>query len=442
MPHQDQGRWSVRSALEWIVVPGMFQRISFRRDSRWTPASLVQAALLWAWSEEAALVDRFFTAQQIIAQQSGEQHESVSYQAFLKLLRRRTQVLLAALVAALQRRMERSLADCYRVAGYLAFGIDGTRIDVPRTAANEQAFAPRHCRTRRRGRRRRADEKKVAAPRLALTLLWHLGSGLPWSWRRSSSEVGERAHLLEMLSELPERALLVADAGFVGYDFWQAILAAGHDLVIRVGANVTLLKRLGYYRECQGRVYLWPDSQRERGRPPLVLRLVVAASGRQPVYLVTSVLAKTQLSDRQLIELYRARWGVEVFYRSFKRSFGRHKLRSAAPENAQVELDWSLAALWAAALYAKCQQQKAGHDVARTSIAGVLRIVRRAFRQPHFDLAGLLALALVDRYTRRHKASRDYPRKKTDAPGDSPPLICTATKLQLRIAHQIKRLTA
>lgn len=442
MPHQDHGRLSIRSALEWIVAPRMFQQVSFRKDSRWTPTSLVQAALVWAWSEEAGLVDRFFTAQQVIAEYSGEQHESVSYQAFLKLLRRRTAVLLERLAAALQRRMEHSLADCYRVAGYLAFGIDGTRIDVPRTETNERAFTPRYCRTRRRGRRRRADEKKVARPHIALTLLWHLGSGLPWSWRQSSCQSGERAHLLDMLPALPERALLVGDAGFVGYDFWQAILAQGHDFLIRVGANVSLLRRLGYYRECQGRVYLWPDSQRERGRLPLVLRLVVAAGGRQPVYLVTSVLEKTQLSDRQLIELYRARWGVEVFYRSFKRSFGRHKLRSLAPENAQVELDWSLAALWAAALYAKHQQRKAGHEVTRTSMAGVLRIIRRAVHYPRFHLAKLLAQALVDHYKRRQKASRDYPRKKTDAPGDTPPSLFTATKVRVRLAQQLKRLTA
>lgn len=438
MPPQDQGRSSVCSALEWLVAPGMFAGVSFRQDSRWTPAALVRAALLWGWSEETGLVDRFFTAQQVIAQQRGEQHESVSYQAFLKLLRRRTTVLLAALVATLRRRMKGSLSDCYRVAGYLAFGVDGTRINMPRTAANEQAFAAR----RGRGRRRQAAEKQAAGPQLALTLLWHLGSGLPWSWRQSSSAVGERAHLLELLPELPEHALLVADAGFVGYDLWQAILAAGHDVVIRVGANVRLLKRLGYYRESQQRVYLWPDSHRERGRPPLVLRLVVADGGRQPVYLATSVLAKAQLSDRQLIELYRARWGVEVFYRSFKRTFGRHKLRSLAPENAQVELAWSLVALWAAALYAKCQQRQAGQDVARTSIAGVLRMLRHAIHQPHFRLAKQLANALVDRYTRHCKASRNYPRKKTDAPGDSPPRISKPTTLQLQTARQIKRLTA
>src|SRR5215213_8422241 len=145
MPHQDQGRSAgapaVWTALDWLVPSGMFGGLSFRQECRWKPEALVQAALVWAWSEETSLVDRFFTAQQVIAQGGGEQRESVSYQAFVKLLRRHTAMLLWALIAALQRQMRQKLADDYRVAGYLAFGVDGTRIDVPRTAANEQAFA-------------------------------------------------------------------------------------------------------------------------------------------------------------------------------------------------------------------------------------------------------------------------------------------------------------
>ena len=46
-----------------------------------------------------------------------------------------------------------------------------------------------------------------------------------------------------MVPELPPQALLVADAGFVGYDFWQALLTAGHHFVIRVGANVRLIRQ-------------------------------------------------------------------------------------------------------------------------------------------------------------------------------------------------------
>lgn len=441
MPHQDPGRSisapAVRTALDWLSTPGMFVGLSFRRECRWNPERLVQATLLWAWSEETSLVDRFFVAQQVIAPRGGEQRESVSYQAFVKLLRRHTARLLIMLVAALQRQMEEHFSETDRAGGYAAFGVDGTRIDVPRTAANERAFGAARCRTRRRGRRRKADWKKATGPRISLTTLWHLESGLPWSWRRSSASTGERAHALEMLPQLPAASLIVADAGFVGYDFWQALREAGHDFVIRVGANVTLLKRLGYYRECDRRVYLWPDRAAQRRQPPLALRLTVAHDGKRPVYLVTSVLSSQALSDRRLLELYRARWGVEVFYRSFKRSFGRHKLRSASPENAQLELDWSLAALWAACLYAKCQQQEAGQEPTRTSVAGVLRILRRAAHDGQLDVAELLARAIIDPYQRADKASRNYPRKKNEPPPAAPKIL-KADKNQRRLANELK----
>jgi len=442
MPHQDHGRSAgargIAAALDWLVTPPLFGRLSFRKDCSWTPESLARAALLWAWGEEAALTDRFFTARQTIARLADGQHESVSYQAFVKVLRRHSALLLGALIAALQRQMRQSLADSYRVGGFLAFGVDGTRIDVPRTAANEAAFGGRSRPARRRGWRRRADQKKAAAPRIWLTTLWHVGAGLPWGWIHGPSDASERDHLRDMLPRLPERSLLAADAGFVGYEFWSALQEAGHDFLIRIGANVTLLKRLGCVRECAGRVYLWPDQAARRRRPPIVLRLIVAHGGRHPVYLVTSVLAKRALSDRQLIELYRARWGVEVFYRSFKRTFGRHKLRCASPENARVELDWSLAALWAGCLYAK-RQQLPGENLARTSVAGVLRILRRAMREPDLAIADQLAAALVDPYRRERKASRGYPKKKNDAPGTAPPPILTATQAQIALAREIRK---
>ncbi len=151
---------------------------------------------------------------------------------------------------------------------------------------------------------------------------------------------------------------------------------------------------------------------------------------------MTSVLSSQALSDRRLLDLYRARWGVGIFYRSFKRSFGRPKLRSASPENAQLELDWSLAALWAACLDAKCQQQEAG-EIDRTSVAGVLRILRRAAHDDRLDLAEQLARALVDPYQRADKASRNYPRKKNEPPTAAPKII-NADKNQRRLANELK----
>ncbi len=253
-------RAAVGPALDWLVESRSFGRWSFRANCRWTPVLLVRAALVWAWGEETALTDRYLAARQTIARLEEGQHESVSYQAFVKLLRRHSALLLCALLSVLQQRMREGLAQSYRVAGFLVFGVDGTRIGVPRSLANERMFGAAHCRTRRRGRRRRADQKKAAAPRLWLTMLWHVGTGLPWAWTSGPTGSNEREHMQRMLDWLPERSLLTADAGFVGHEFWQTLLAAGHDFLIRVGGNVKLLKHLGFYREGAGRVYLWPDA--------------------------------------------------------------------------------------------------------------------------------------------------------------------------------------
>jgi hypothetical protein len=93
-----------------------------------------------------------------------------------------------------------------------------------------------------------------------------------------------------MVPELPAHALLVADAGFVGYELWQTLLAAGHHFVIGVGANVHLLRQLGWVREHAQVVYLWPAHAARKQQPPLALRLVVVHDGKQPVYLVTDWL--------------------------------------------------------------------------------------------------------------------------------------------------------
>ena len=81
-----------------------------------------------------------------------------------------------------------------------------------------------------------------------LTVMFHVGTGLPWDWRTGPSDSSERDHLLQMIAALPPQALVTADAGFVGYAYWKALLDSGRDLLIRVGANVRLLRNLGYAR--------------------------------------------------------------------------------------------------------------------------------------------------------------------------------------------------
>jgi hypothetical protein len=225
------------------------------------------------------------------------------------------------------------------VAGFAVFGVDGSRAELPRTRSHEQAYSTvRHKHKSRRPRKRKSDKKKSNSPQLWLTTMWHVGSGLPWDWRIGPADSSERAHSLEMLPHLPPGALIAADAGFVGYKHLSAILTSGRHFVLRVGSNVRLLKQLGFARESAGTVYLWPDTAARKSQSPLVLRLVVVHNGKHPVYLVTNVLSQTRLTDRQVVELYARRWGIELFYRHLKQTFQRRKLRSTNAENALVEM--------------------------------------------------------------------------------------------------------
>jgi hypothetical protein len=435
----------LKLALAWLLHDVDWSGLKFRKDCTWTPRLLTAVALMWAWSDESTLVERFAAARRLIVclfSPAGLLAES--YQCFTKLLRRWTEALIICLQAALRRRMRRELAGSWCVLGFVMFGVDGSRSELSRTRSNERAYSPTRRRKSRKSRRRhdRAYIRKANSPQLWLTTMWHVGTGLPWDWRIGPSDSSERAQMLEMLPQLPANALLTADAGFVGYEYLRAILDSQRQLLIRVGSNVRLLKKLGCARERNNTVYLWPDAQRRQ--PPLVLRLVEAHNGRHPVFLVTSVLSATRLTDRQVIELYARRWGIELFYRHLKQTFGRRKLRSTSAENALLELHWSLAGLWAMALYALIQFQFADLPPHRLSIAQTLRAFRRMMRdylhpvERGRTLRQRLRTALIDPYQRHNKTSRDYPRKKRESP-PGPPKVMLATKTQIELAQSLRR---
>lgn len=249
----------------------------------------------------------------------------------------------------------------------------------------------------------------------------------------------------EMLAELPENALITADAGFVGYDFWRAVLQAGHDFVIRVGANVRLVKQLGCVRQYDHTVYLWPDAAAKKWQPPLVLRLIVIHDGKAPIYLVTN-LTKSQLSDRQAGDIYAARWGIELFFRTFKQTFGCRKLRSRSAANAELELDWSLLGLWCICLLAQRQLVASGEHPSWLSAAAAIKAFQKTICEyrlrpevPQESLWAKLRVALLDDYHRNSsKTSRNYPRKKIRH-AIGAPKITPATEQQVNAAQQLKR---
>jgi hypothetical protein len=356
----------------------------------------------------------------------------------------------------------------FRVGLWLALAVDGSRVQTPRTEKNERRFCkpPKTNRKKKRKskkkRSRHAQRKRAAAarkkahydpqavgPQMWLTLVWHIGMRLPWCWKIGPSYSSERAHVLDLLvsEKFPRNTLFCGDAGFTGYDFWQGIASHGHHFLARVGSNIHLLTKLGWYaRERDGIVYCWPDEKMKKKQPPLVLRLLHFHNGRGDVYLVTNVLSERKLTDRQASEIYRRRWGIEVQFRSFKQTFGRSKLRSGSPDCAEVELHWSLVGLSMLQLLAFKEQRAAAEPCDRTSIAAVLRIIRYIMyhesETPNRgeSLAQQLRNAQTDTYVRQSKKkSRNYPRRKEE-PSAGPPKVRQATEKHKQRLHQVESL--
>jgi hypothetical protein len=376
-----------------------------------------------------------------------QQEPAGSYQAFTKILRRWTPQFVAVLQAAFRQRMQQALAARWLLHGYAVFGGDGSRVELPRTRSNEAAYAPPPGRKKRKRRGKgkqsaAARAKKANSAQLWLTMLWHAATGLPWDWRLGPSDSSERGHLLEMLCSLPLEALIAADAGFVGYDFLSAIVASQRHFLVRVGSNVRLLRKLDYARESGGLVYLWPDRAAQRKQPPLVLRLVIAHTGKHPVFFLFYFFSLLCLLYRQVGDLYRLRWGIELFYRHLKQTYQRRKLKSDSADNARLELEWSLLSLWAMALYAQVELARKQVPASKVSMAGVLSAFRRMLRDylhpadPQRSLCKLVQRAVIDDYTRDNKASRVDARRKHERP-PGPPDIRPATHAQIKLAKQL-----
>lgn len=406
------------------TVPLMVQD----RRVRWTPRLLVLTAVVVLLLGQGALKDRFAAAHvAVTGMYNTRKRGGYTYGGFMKALLRCSH-LVDLLAGAFRLLMPVLFARYWHTNGREVFMVDGTRAEAPRTRSN----AVLGCAGRKR-----------TGPQFMLTMILHLGTGLPWAWKRGSGTSSERRHFQQMLQLLPAGAWLLADAGFPGHALLSEMKKRKLQFILRVGSNMTLLEQL-YGAECKkDRVWLWPDTQRRKGTTPLELRLVKAQQKKQTIYLLVSELNPEKISKQEVLQLYRMRWGVEVFFRSLKQTMSRGRMFSDSPKAGRAELDWSVIAAWMLGMLMLQQMMRVGKGPEHWSVAEALRVVRAALTLHRRDvrtmrwLCDRLREALMDEYQRtRSKKSRRYPRKKTEKPAGAPKLRI-ATALEIRTALQL-----
>jgi Transposase DDE domain len=420
-------RASYRHGLKDAIAkwfPGQFfSRWSVTAGSKWSPVRIFWLAILMVWSAEQTLQARFEATRDLLRRLFPKWTLGKSYTGWYEAQLRWLTPLVPALSRRLREQMQTLAGRHWRREGWCAFAVDGSRVECPRTRANEREL--------------KCAGRKKTGPQLFVTTLWHMGTGLPWDFRIGPGTASERRHLENMLVDLPPASLVVADAGFTGYELYQRLLAAGQNFLLRVGANVHLLSKLGYIkREGRDIVYLWPE--RNWQQAPVVLRLIQRHDDNKKMFLVTNVLDKKALSEQSAAVFYEMRWGVEIFYRSLKQTLHKRKMLSHSPAAAKCELTWAMFGMWLLAWMSVSGILARGGDPLSWSAALARNRVRRSTRsvltgrRQDRGLAHDLAWAVKDTYQRLgSKKARDWPHKKNEKPPGNP-IIQVANAKQRR----------
>jgi hypothetical protein len=439
----------------------MFDKNEFHGNVNWVAEELVAEALIWSWQETKNVTDAFDQTREICADLKWN-HTVVTYTAFMNALTRYAELFQDRLRDRYQFLAEEVGGDRFRTHGWVLIGFDGSRVTAPRTESNERAFcAPNYGKGKRakygrkksKGMRRRRNQEnppQAQQPQAWITMMWHMGLRLPWTWRLGPSNSSERDHVQDMLEheEFPENTLFCGDAGFTGYPLWSAIVnTPGQHFLVRVGANVNLLSEHADVKTCGGGVVLcWPKGRMNSGEPPLRLRLVGVTVGKTNMWMLTSVLNRRKLSKKQIVKFYKMRWGIEVEYRGLKQTIDKHTLRCRNSGRLLVELDWSIRGMAVAELIALREQlgteadSNADYDPQDRSLANTMRTLRTCMRRLHKrddDLLHALSQALVQRYNNRtDKRARYRPPNPDKKPLGDP----TITKMTAEQRNKLKQL--
>jgi hypothetical protein len=367
-------------------------------------------ALLASWDAAPSLRDRFENAHALAGVRRGK-----TYQGFIKALLRRGVVLVLAVRRRLCAVMQERVTGLWTIHGWVVFAVDGSRFDAPRTKANEQGLG--------------IAGGKGTGPQMLVTILMHLGSCTLWNWRIGTVKDHERRHCSRLVGSTPVGCLLVADAGFVGFDCLRGIIAGGRHVLVRLAGNTRLISGLTGRQDVAA---LWPKT-RQRSAAPLLLRVIRIPDGAGGLVLLgTDVLDQKKLSDKHAAEFYRMRWGVEVCYRSLKQTLERRRMRSGAPRRARLELHWTLLGYMALSVLTLSAMGRRRHR-RRWSVAEAIRLIRHAAAARTADRSRCHLRALRNAITplptrrARDKSARDWPHKKTCRP-PGPPHIRAATK--------------
>jgi hypothetical protein len=457
---------SMASCLRQFLTPQVWKQAQGgykppRKNSRWEFHHLILVLLAMTWSLGESTTERFEMARGIVLIcRAKRRRAGKTAGGFQKALCRLPMRPLVALAAALRGRLIALLGDDLFYAGFIPLGCDGSRLEcccndellarmgkagkAGKVKASKVKVKATKASKARRASRIKASQADNAfcSPAMWITAVVHLTTGVPWSWTLGRGNASERDHLRKLLPTLPKRALVVADAGFDGYDLAVAILKSGASFLIRMSSKSRFFvdDPTDPERFEQGPVKYWPACARQAGLPPLQLRLIRVRSRRKgkdgkrgaDVWLLTNVDAG-KMSKTQAASFYRLRWENEGLFRSYKRTLSKVHLVGRTVRSVHREAYGSLLAcqlLLAQGAWASRAARQRDVTVTPCSVRKAILAVRnelKAVMKPdrRVRYQDRLAQSLRERRQRTsQKMKREWPQRTPHKP-PKPPILLT-----------------
>jgi hypothetical protein len=315
---------SLRQALAHFLTPSVWKQAHQawhprHAPSRWTLQPLLWVVLTMTWGTGQSQEERFAAARAAyVAQHQRTRRPGTTLAGFLTALAQLPMPVLRALAHGVRQRLGALWVESLRVGGWVPLACDGSRVECPRSQELQQRLGE--------------AGKPGSAPTIYLTTLVLLPLGVVWSWCWGKGTASEHYHLRQLLRTLPRQALLVADACYLGYELFAAILQAPAAFLVRLSSRAYLYTpaQVPLTAWTEGLVYYWPTAAQQQGRPPIPARLLRVPGPKVDVWLLTSVLEPQQLSRRTAGQVYRWRWRNEMFHPHYPSSASLYPGRRAA----------------------------------------------------------------------------------------------------------------
>jgi hypothetical protein len=407
----------LQKALYQFLTPQVFKQghQAWQRshyDCRWSLKALLWVLVLMTWGLGQSEAERFQTARAFyVARHQRSKRPGATWEGFRKALRRLPLRVLRAVAAGVRAQVAQRWLESLRIGGYVPIACDGSRLECPRSAELEARLGQ--------------AGKDASAPTLYVSALVLLPLGLLWSWRVGKGTASEHEHLTRLLPTLPERALVVGDAGYLGYDLYQSILGAKAAFLARMSSRAYLYTearvRLERFRE--GWVYYWPGHAQKQRRPPIRARLLRVRGEKADVWLLTN-LDRATLSRGQVGQIYRWRWRNEGLFRTYKRTLNKVKLQHRTVALSHREAEGSLLATQLLLAMTVLQQERTGASPRRMLLqirghvaAGIAALGPRQ-RRWYVEALQEIHGETPDRTS--NKTRRPWPRRKKHKPPGRP----------------------